>query len=128
MREEARMFWEQALEDLRTAEILLNEGRYYASVFFAHQAAEKALKALYIQRLRRSPPRTHSLVRLVNEMNIQDPNIIDAAMELTPEYVTTRYPDAANEVPARIYNRRIAEEHLRRAREVIEFCRRELGL
>ncbi|WP_204327927.1 HEPN domain-containing protein, partial [Proteus mirabilis] len=43
------LLWEQALEDLKTAEVLVEVKRYYASVFFSQQAAEKALKALYIE-------------------------------------------------------------------------------
>jgi len=35
MRNEARLLWEQALEDLKTAEALISVERYYASVFFS---------------------------------------------------------------------------------------------
>ena len=58
------MLWEQALEDLKTAEVLIDADRYYASVFFSQQAAEKALKALYIEVKKELPPKTHSLIRL----------------------------------------------------------------
>ncbi|MFA4647432.1 HEPN domain-containing protein [Pyrococcus kukulkanii] len=56
MREEARLLWEQALEDLKTVEVLIDADRYYASVFFSQQAAEKALKALYIEIKKRISP------------------------------------------------------------------------
>ena len=128
MREEAKLLWEQALEDLKTAEILLENERYYASVFFSHQAAEKALKALYFVNKREMPPKTHSILKLVRELGIKDERIIEIAMDLTPEYIITRYPDAANDVPARIYSRKTAEKKLNEAREVIEFCKKRLGL
>jgi len=128
MRNEARLLWEQALEDLKTAEALISVDRYYASVFFSQQAAEKALKALYIEVLREFPPKTHSLLRLADDLEIKDEDVIDAVLDLNPEYIVTRYPDAANEVPARIYNRRMAVEHLEKAKKVIEFCRQRLGL
>ena len=128
MRNEARLLWEQALEDLKTAEALIEVKRYYASVFFSQQAAEKALKALYIELKRDFPPKTHSLLRLADELEIKDEDIIDALLDLNPEYIVTRYPDAANEVPARIYNERMAVEHLEKARKVVEFCREKLGL
>ncbi|MFA4700349.1 HEPN domain-containing protein [Pyrococcus kukulkanii] len=126
MREEARLLWEQALEDLKTAEVLIEAGRYYASVFFSQQAAEKALKALYIEVKKELPPKTHSLIRLSEELNIKDEEILDAVLDLNPEYTVTRYPDAANEVPARIYNRRSAVEHFEKAKKVVEFCRKRL--
>lgn len=128
MRNEAKLLWEQALEDLKTAEALIEIKRYYASVFFSQQAAEKALKALYIEVKREFPPKTHSLLRLSNELGIKDEEIIDAVLDLNPEYIVTRYPDAANEVPAKIYNERMAVEHLEKAKKVIEFCRQKLGL
>jgi hypothetical protein len=55
MREEAANNWAQAQEDLETARILLEAERFYASVFFSQQAAEKALKALHMQKKRELP-------------------------------------------------------------------------
>ena len=46
MRKEAERWLEEALWDLGTAKILHEIGRYNASAFYAHQAAEKAVKAL----------------------------------------------------------------------------------
>ncbi|WP_457753559.1 HEPN domain-containing protein [Thermococcus sp.] len=128
MRNEAKLLWEQALEDLKTAKALIEVKRYYASVLFSQQAAKKTLKALYIEGRREFPPKTHSLLRLSNELGIKDEEVIDALLDLNPEYIVTRYPDAADEVPARIYNERMAVEHLEKAKKVIEFCRQKLGL
>ncbi len=74
------------------------------------------MKALYIEVKRESPPKTHSLLRLSNELGIKDEEIIDGVLDLNPEYIVTRYPDAANEVPAKIYNERMAIEHLEKPR------------
>ncbi len=126
MREEVKRLWLQALEDLRTAEVLLEAKRYYASVFFAEQAAEKALKALYMYLRKELPPRTHNLLELLEVLGVSSPDLIDAAMDLTPEYVVTRYPDAANGVPAYLYNERMAREHLEKARLIIDYCKRIL--
>ena len=123
MREEVRRLWLQALEDLRTSEVLSEAGRYYASVFFAEQAAEKALKALYIRLKRELPPRTHNLLELLRALGIDREDLIDAAMDLTPEYIVTLYPDAANGVPAHLYNDRMAREHLKKAKHLIDYCR-----
>ena len=106
---------------------MLEKKRYYASVFFAHQAAEKALKALYIHLKRESPPRTHNLLDLLTGLGVTDEELIDAAIDLTPEYVVARYPDAANGVPALLYNEKIAEDHLRKAEKILSFCKKNLG-
>ncbi len=122
MREEVRRMWLQALEDARTAEALLEAGRYYASVFFSQQAAEKALKAVYMHVKAELPPRTHNLLELLESLGVDDEELLDAAMDLTPEYVVTRYPDAANGVPATLYNRNMAVAHLEKARLILRFC------
>jgi len=126
MREEVRRLWLQALEDLKTAEILLKAGRYYASVFFAQQAAEKALKALYTHLRGELPPLTHNLLELLRRLGVNREDLIDAAADLTPEYIVTRYPNAAGGIPAELYNERSAREHLEKARLIVDFCREVL--
>lgn len=107
----------QAEEDLKTAELLLEHGRYYASVFFSQQTAEKALKALYVY-TRRELPKTHNLVDLAEMLNSPE-KVLEAAMELNPDYVTTRYVNAANGVPAKMYSQKSAQSHYDYAREVM---------
>jgi len=126
MREEVRRLWLQTLEDLKTAEALLKAGRYYASVFFAQQAAEKALKALYIHLRGELPPRTHNLLELLRSLGVDREDLIDAATDLTPEYIVTRYPNAAGGVPAELYNERSAREHLEKARLIVDYCKEAL--
>lgn len=46
MRDEALRWLKEAGEDIETAEILYKNERYDAACFYAHQAAEKAVKAL----------------------------------------------------------------------------------
>lgn len=122
MREEVRRLWVQSWEDLRTAEILIENSRYYAAVFFSQQAAEKALKALYIHVKRELPPKSHNILELLNSLGVKREDLRDAAMDLTPEYIVTRYPDAANGVPAYLYNERMAREHYEKAKVIIQFC------
>jgi HEPN domain-containing protein len=103
-RESARL-WEQAQEDLDTADKLIRVQKYYASAFFSEQAAEKVLKAMYLERKRRAAF-THDLIELAEELSAPE-NAVRAAVELSPDYLLTRYPDAANAVPARLYDRRL---------------------
>ncbi len=126
MRKEVSRLWEQALEDFDTAEKLLEVEKYYASVFFAEQAAEKALKALFIKKKKRAEF-THDLTELAEKLNAPE-DIYEAAAELSPDYTITRYPNAANAVPAKLYTRKSAEIHLKCGEEVIEWVRKELGL
>ena len=126
MRKESVRLWEQAQEDLDTANKLLAIGKYYASVFFSEQAAEKALKVVYLEKKRRAVF-THDLVELAEELGAPE-NVFHAAAELSPDYLTTRYPDAANAVPAKLYDAASARMHLELSQEVLKWVKRELGL
>jgi len=68
MREEAINWWEQALKDLEIAKKNLDIESFYVSAFLSQQATGKALKALYIHRLRDTPGKTHSLLHLGREV------------------------------------------------------------
>ncbi|MDW7971574.1 MAG: HEPN domain-containing protein [Nitrososphaerota archaeon] len=98
-------------------------GKYYASVFFAEQAAEKALKATYIHLKKDFPFRIYNLVELLQALDIDRNDLIDAAMDLTPEYIVTRYPDAANGIPAYLYNEKMAKDHLEKSRNIVNYCK-----
>ena len=127
MGEESENWWEQALEDLDTSKYNLKGGKYYASVFFARQSAEKVFKALYIEKNRELPQRTHNMLKLAEKIGVPD-EIFDAVIELNPEYFMTRYLDAANGVPAKMYTEEIAKVHLEKAEIVIEWIKLRMKL
>ncbi|HIE25912.1 TPA: HEPN domain-containing protein [Candidatus Poribacteria bacterium] len=124
MREEIRNTWMQSEEDFRTAELIIEVGRFYASVFFSQQAAEKALKALYIYQ-KKLLPKTHNIVELASDLEAPD-EVIEACQELNPDYVATRYVDAANGIPAQMYSRNSAITHLEYAKAVIAWTKKHL--
>jgi HEPN domain-containing protein len=124
MREEIRNTWMQSEEDFRTAELNIDIGRFYASVFFSQQAAEKALKALHIHQ-KKLLPKTHNIVALASDLGAPD-EVIEACQELNPDYVTTRYVDAANGVPAKMYSHNSANTHLEYAKTVIAWTKQHL--
>ena len=126
MRKESARLWEQAQEDLDTAIKLLNLKKYYASVFFSEQASEKALKVVYLEKKKRVAF-THDLVELAEELEVPE-NVFHAARELGPDYLTTRYPDAANAIPAKLYDATSAKMHLALSQEVLQWVKRELRL
>jgi len=70
---------------------------------------------------------THDLVELAEELGAPE-DVSHAAAELSPDYIMTRYPDAANAVPAKLYNASSAEVHLNLSREVIWWVKKELRL
>ncbi len=123
-RKEVTNWFEQAKADFKAAKDLLKFENYYASVFFSHQTAEKALKSLYIHKKKRSV-RGHNLVFFARELDAPE-NIINACAELTPDYITTRYPDAAIGVPFEYYTKDSGEKHLKMAEEVLLWVKKEM--
>lgn len=122
MREETLSWLSQSNEDYRTARYNLDGGIYYAAVFFAQQAAEKHLKALFIEVNREIPPHTHGI--MVNlARNLSAPKeIVEAAAELNLQYLSTRYPDAAAGIPAQLYTRGLAERYVGLSEKVMEWA------
>ncbi|ACP48889.1 HEPN domain protein [Sulfolobus islandicus Y.N.15.51] len=128
MREEAEKWLRQALEDLATAKDTITTGHYYASAFWAEQAAEKALKALLIAGGKIE--RTHDLNELLEiikeEIGLSVEEIRSEIIKLTLHYTISRYPDAANTIPYSLYSKEDAEELVKKAEKVIEWVKRNL--
>lgn len=124
MREEVKNWWKQAKEDLSSAEAVYDIGRFYVAAFLSQQAIEKALKALYIMKNRKNII-THNLITLAREVGFPE-NKMPLLKEVNPDYVTARYADAANGLPAELYDEKIAGEHLKYAKEAVKWIEEQL--
>ena len=113
--------WTQAKSDLATAGTLLDAGIYYAAVFFAQQTAEKALRAACIVRLQKNP-RGHNVIGSANALHAPL-EIMNAAAELNADFLTARSVEAAEGVPAQMYDRESAQRHLDAATAISEWVR-----
>jgi HEPN domain-containing protein len=110
-----------AWEDLRVAEIVLDERIYNQVCFHAQQCVEKALKGALAHR-GHVPPRTHSITDL---LSLLPPewliDLRDDLVGLDDYYIPTRYPDALpGMLPEGLPGRDEAEEALALARVVLE--------
>jgi len=80
----SQRLWRQAERDLAIAGRLLDPEGYYGAANFAHQAAEKALKAAFWYLRAEEPPWNHDIVRcaaLVAERARGLPDTVEAAVE-----------------------------------------------
>ncbi len=87
---ETKKWINKAKKDITTAEVNLDSGEYEAAAFFSHQAAEKALKAMYISKFKRLW-KIHDLQQLAVSVEA-DETIASACGRLNPHYIATRYP------------------------------------
>ncbi|MBF0619484.1 MAG: HEPN domain-containing protein [Candidatus Omnitrophica bacterium] len=84
----------QAAYDLDTARFMLSGGRNIYAIFMAHLALEKVLKAVYLHRFNDVPPKTHSLMLLLQRAGIHPPDTLgEFIADLDQSSVATRYPE-----------------------------------
>ena len=100
---EAEYWIEMAQYDLETAKAMNRTKRYLYVGFICHLVIEKALKACYIVRLRKTPPYIHNLALLAekaglySEMSEQQKDFLDF---LEPLNIEVRYPTRKNKLLA----------------------------
>ena len=91
----SRDWWSQAVRNLNFAEESIN-GEWHAwACFAAHQAAEMAVKALYLHL--GSQPRGSVVSRLLKELPGSigvNSEVVEAAKVLDTFYIPTQYPDS----------------------------------
>jgi len=80
--------------DLKTAQVMLDGGRYLYVGFMCHQVIEKALKGLYIKQHNKIPPYTHNLLTLCADLNLDlTKEHQDFFIKLNPLNIRARYPE-----------------------------------
>lgn len=121
MKEEAKGWLKKAEEDLDAAKYNFGGGKHAVSIFLCQQAAEKALKALFLER-KNELIKTHDLVLLAK--NLKAPKeIAEHAKDLTLAYTYTRYPDVP-EIKEIRYKNKIFLDYVG---GVIEWVKKELS-
>lgn len=114
---------------MEIAKILYRERRYARSCFHAHQAAEKAAKALLIKEVARYET-IHSvfeLLKLTREsMPIPD-DLLERGSMLDRFYLPSRYPNVWPSGPSYVhYAERDAKSAIESAALVVDFVRKRL--
>jgi HEPN domain-containing protein len=129
MAERSADWFRQAEGDLRHARNARDDGDHDWAAFASHQAAEKAIKALF-QRLHLEAW-GHVLSILLSNLPSEraaDAALVDRAKELDKHYIPTRYPNGFERgAPVDFYTRREADEAIAAAEAILEFCRHQIG-
>jgi len=119
--QESDEWWEQANKDLKAAKSNFLTKEYNVASFLSQQAAEKALKALILEKYN-SLPKEHDLVLLANKLNLPK-NIIQLCKDLTPVYIETRYPDVNG---FKQYTKKESEKDIEMAEEILECIKKQI--
>lgn len=112
-------YWKRSAgEDIVAAQSLLEKGHLRHSLFFAHLAVEKCLKAIITQQTEKIPPKIHDLVRLAEMGNVTvSKEQKDLLLEFGVYQLEGRYPDS-QQLPL---NQAFVKKELARAREIFEW-------
>jgi HEPN domain-containing protein len=117
----------QAERDLRHAERSRDADEHDWACFAAHQAAEKAVKALHLSKGQEAWG--HAVARLLEELPVAVSNgLIDAAKVLDAFYVPSRYPNSHSEgAPFEHYGPLQSEEAITYADQILGFVRSQMA-
>ena len=118
----------QAGHDLEHARHALDDGDFDWSCFAAHQAAEKAVKALFLSL--GGEGWGHSITRLLRDashrLEVTD-DLIMAAQRLDKHYIPTRYPNGFDlGAPRDYYTADEARQAISDAQRIYDFCQQSL--
>jgi len=114
----------QAKKDLKHSENACESDDYEWSCFSAQQAAEKAVKAVFLYM--HGEGWGHSvfgLLKALGEKTTVAEDILDIAKSLDKHYIPTRYPNGFDSgAPADYYTKKEAMEAINNAGGIIKFC------
>ncbi len=119
----------QAEADLVHAQKACHSGSYEWACFAAHQAAEKAVKALHLRLGQEAQGNmVRSLLEELPEGVSVSRQLLEKARVLDNFYIPTRYPNAhPSGAPADHYGSLQSDQGISYACAIIEFCRSQMA-
>jgi HEPN domain-containing protein len=127
MANRAADWFSQAERDLEQAEESRRLGHHEWACFAAHQAAEKAAKALHLYSGQEAWG--HVVARVLQELPSAPPaELLERARVLDTYYIPTRYPNSHPEgAPFEHYGPLQSEEAIEYARQIVAFVRSQMA-
>jgi HEPN domain-containing protein len=96
MKPETMRWVDYAEADLQVASLALQSGYLRIAVFHSHEAVEKLLKAIWIERTGEEPERTHNLPYLADRLRLDLSTVQKEFLrKLYWQLIPSRYPEGA---------------------------------
>ena len=117
----------QAERDLEQARASQRDGRHEWACFAAHQAAEKAVKAVHLRHAQEAWG--HVVAQLLVELSVTVPSdLVEKGRSLDNFYVPTRYPNGhPSGAPFEHYGPLQSDQAIGYAGEILEFARHQVA-
>jgi HEPN domain-containing protein len=124
-----RDWFRQAEADLNHARNALEDADFEWSCFAAHQAGEKALKAVFLKN--GMDAWGHTITALIGSLpeDVEAPpdTLVNSARTLDKHYIPTRYPNGfPSGAPKDFYTKSEAQDAIEHARAILEFCHNQI--
>ena len=117
---------DQSDYDMETAFYMYDGGRYIYAVFMCHLAIEKALKGLYYEKHHSTPPKSHNLIYLLNQMSIKPPSDHGKfIVKINEASIPTRYPENLVRLQ-KVYSKVVVNDILTQAKKVVSWIKKQL--
>jgi len=120
----AKDWLNQAKRDLLHAKDCLKSGFFEWGCFSAQQAAEKAVKAVFLNQ--HAEAWGNSVKKLVEQLPKElrcPPDLIESGAVLDKFYIPTRYPNGFDEgIPGDYYTQNDLLQAIQNAEKIIRFC------
>ena len=127
-KEEKFLYWLDIAEyDLKTAEAMLNSGRFVYVVFMCQQSLEKLAKGLYNYYIDDNVPRVHNisfvLSKVIDELKIEvEETTFQLFDKLAAYYLQGRYPSFKEKIST-LVNVEEAKDIFKKAEEVFQWMK-----
>lgn len=113
-----------AKDDLGSAKSNYKNGKFYVCAYLAHQAVEKALKALSLKKAK-VLIKTHDLVILGRKVNLPN-QLLKKCEQLSRVYLETKYGSVGDYIPSQKFNKQNSSEYLDIANEVTAWVKKSI--
>jgi len=112
-----------AVDDLKSAEILIDSKRMLHGLFFCHLVIEKILKAHVVKISEEIAPRTHNLIHLLEKANLELSENEEIFLGILMKYqLQGRYPDYNPIIPDKL----IVQNYLKQTENLLQWLKKKL--
>jgi len=112
-----------AVEDLESAEILIERKRMLHGLFFCHLVIEKILKAHVVKISNEVAPRTHNLMHLLEKTQLELTESEEIFLGILMKYqLQGRYPDYNPIIPDKL----VVQNYLNQTKNLLQWLKKKL--
>ncbi len=112
--------------DIKTADAMFKSKRFVYVIFMCHLSAEKALKAIVVNKTKKIPPKTHDLFYLVKLAAVDIPGIHKPLIaHLNEVSIPTRYPEDISKL-IKEYNKQVAQRYLKETKGILKWLKAQI--